>query len=399
MKKGKIKKLTAAALSIAMAFAAYPFTSVRADSAEIIPALSSAVPENSSDSETYVYEQVSDEEASETCTLLEESAPESSEDTSEESSETENSPSVTDEETTPESVSEETPDTGSETVPSEPPESEEPSVTPPPQFHVPTEPASTAPPIVIILLGPGYVFTESHSDNPSETASAETTVPVSEQTAPPLAEPTVNKLILTSDDAPAAEILTEKEELIKAVFDPFERASLLYGGEVNVILSIGGESAVSGHDRELISAAADSGSFGGKYCLGEYFDMSLTKSIFDSDTDISELYAEITLKLDIPENIRYSSKKYALIGVHGGTAVLLEDLDSDPDTITVKTDRFSSYAIVYTENDDVNIKTANKLDCLKIFLSVTSAAVLFCSAALLYEMWSKKSGRSDKKTD
>lgn len=399
MKKGKIKKLTAAALSIAMAFAAYPFTSVRADSAEIIPALSPAVPENSSDSETYGYEQISDEEASETCTPLEESAPESSEDTSEGSSETENPPSVTDEETTPESVSEETPDTGSETVPPEPPESEEPSVTPPPQFHVPTEPASTAPPIVIILLGPGYVFTESHSDNPSETASAETTVPVSEQTAPPLAEPTVNKLILTSDDAPAAEILTEKEELIKAVFDPFERASLLYGGEVNVILSIGGESAVSGHDRELISAAADSGSFGGKYCLGEYFDMSLTKSIFDSDTDISELYGEITLKLDIPENIRYSSKKYALIGVHRGTAVLLEDLDSDPDTITVKTDRFSSYAIVYTENDDVNIKTANKLDCLKIFLSVTSAAVLFCSAALLYEMWSKKSGRSDKKTD
>lgn len=392
MKKGKIKKLTAAALSIAMAFAAYPFTSVRADSAEIIPALSSAVQENSADSETYGYEQ-------ETCTPLEESAPEASEDTSEGSSETENPPSVTDEETTPESVSEETPDTGSETVPPEPPESEEPSVTPPPQFHVPTEPASTAPPIVIILLGPGYVFTESHSDNPSETASAETTVPVSEQTAPPLAEPTVNKLVLTSDDAPAAEILTEKEELIKAVFDPFERASLLYGGEVNVILSIGGESAVSGHDRELISAAADSGSFGGKYCLGEYFDMSLTKSIFDSDTDISELYGEITLKLDIPENIRHYSKKYALIGVHGGTAVLLEDLDSDPDTITVKTDRFSSYAIVYTENDDVNIKTANKLDCLKIFLSVTSAAVLFCSAALLYEMWSKKSGRSDKKTD
>lgn len=399
MKKGKIKKLTAAALFIAMAFAAYPFTSVRADSTEIIPALSSAVPENSADSETYGYEQVSDEEAAETCTPLEESAPESSEDTSEGSSETENPPSVTDEETTPESVSEETPDTGSETVPPEPPESEEPSVTPPPQFHVPTEPASTAPPIVIILLGPGYVFTESHSDNPSETASAETTVPVSEQTAPPLAEPTVNKLILTSDDAPAAEILTEKEELIKAVFDPFERASLLYGGEVNVILSIGGESAVSGHDRELISAAADSGSFGGKYCLGEYFDMSLTKSIFDSDTDVSELYGEITLKLDIPENIRHYSKKYALIGVHGGTAVLLEDLDSDPDTITVKTDRFSSYAIVYTENDDVNIKTANKLDCLKIFLSVTSAAVLFCSAALLYEMWSKKSGRSDKKTD
>lgn len=394
MKKGKIKKLTAAALSIAVVFAAYPFTNAHADSTEIVFSASSAVSENTADLQTDGREQASDEETSETCYTVEESAPESSEDTSAEASETENTPSGTDEETPSESAPEETPDIGSETVPPEPPESEETSAAPPPDFHVPPEPTLTAPPIVIILLGPGYVFTESHTDRPPET-----TKPISEQTAPAPAEPTVNKLILTSDDAPAAEILTEEKELMNAVFDPFERASLLYGGEVNIIVSIGGEAAVSGRDRELISAAADNGSFGRKYYLGEYFDISLTKSIFGSDTDVSELYGEITLKLDIPENIRHHSKKYALIGVHEGTAALLEDLDSDPDTITVKTDRFSSYAIVYTENDDVNIKTANKLDCLKIFLSVTSSAVLFCSAALLYEKWRKKGGSSDRKTD
>ena len=72
-------------------------------------------------------------------------------------------------------------------------------------------------------------------------------------------------------------------------------------------------------------------------------------------------------------------------------------LDSDPDTITVKTDRFSVYAIVYTKDKgDVNIKTANKLDCLNIFLSVTSTAVILCSFVTLYALWNRKNGKSSK---
>ena len=43
---------------------------------------------------------------------------------------------------------------------------------------------------------------------------------------------------------------------------------------------------------------------------------------------------------------------YSIIRCHDGVCTLLEDLDTNPDTITIKTDRFSTYAVVYTNNSN-----------------------------------------------
>lgn len=46
--------------------------------------------------------------------------------------------------------------------------------------------------------------------------------------------------------------------------------------------------------------------------------------------------------------------------MHGGVAEILEDLDDDADTITIATDRFSAYAIVYKQEEAEDAETDQK---------------------------------------
>lgn len=43
-------------------------------------------------------------------------------------------------------------------------------------------------------------------------------------------------------------------------------------------------------------------------------------------------------------------RTFAVVRVHNGAAELLPDLDSEEDTVTIETDRFSTYALVYKDS-------------------------------------------------
>ena len=339
---------------------------------------------------------VSEEDGDET-DLTSQKAPEPEpepepEDTTESSSEEETEPITSD----TEPVTEETINTPSESEPPMPEETTAASTTyPTGGFVVPTEPPSTAAPIIIILIGPGYVPPDDTTTTrpvPPDVLTFETP----EQTDSPNIIPTVNKYIRASENVPSFEISMDGEELLNAVVDPFEKAWL--SDDVDVILSVNNGDNLSDNDKELIKAAAYDTDSKVKYSVGQYLDISLLANINGEERNISEAYKEIPLTFEIPQNIKDSSYAYGLIRVHNGTAELLKDLDSDPDTITVKTDCFSACAIVYTKDiGDINIKTANMLDCLRVFLPVTSIAVLLCSFVTLYALWNKKNGKRSKK--
>lgn len=310
-----------------------------------------------------------------------------------------------------EPAAEETPETPSESEPPIPDETTAPSTTKSTgSFFVPTEPPSTAAPIIIILVEPGYVppETTTAAPIPSDPFSFETAAhvpsdpfsfetPIPAQTDASYIPPTVNKYVRASENVPAVKILTDGEELLDAVADPFEKAWLSDVSEVDIILSVNNGNGIKDSDKELIKAAAANAEPDVKYSVGEYLDISLLKNIKGEEIGISEAYKEITLTVEIPQNIKDPSGTYGLVRLHNGTAALLKDMDSDPDTITVQTDLFSVYAIVYTKDkSDVNIKTANTLDCLNIFLSVTSVSVILCSFVTLYALWRRKNSKSSK---
>ena len=382
MINGKLQKLTAGILAAAVILTACTAVNLYADyeyKEENIPDI------------------VSEEDGDET-DLTSQEAPEPKpepepEDTTESSSEEETEPITSD----TEPVTEETINTPSESEPPMPEETTAASTTyPTGGFVVPTEPPSTAAPIIIILIGPGYVPPDDTTTTTRPVPPDVLTFETPEQTDSPNIIPTVNKYIRASENVPAFEISMDGEELLNAVVDPFEKAWL--SDDVDVILSVNNGDNLSDSDKELIKAAAYDTDSKVKYSVGQYLDISLLANINGEERNISEAYKEIPLTFEIPQNIKDSSYAYGLIRVHNGAAELLKDLDSDPDTITVKTDCFSACAIVYTKDiGDINIKTANMLDCLRVFLPVTSIAVLLCSFVTLYALWNKKNGKRSKK--
>lgn len=62
-------------------------------------------------------------------------------------------------------------------------------------------------------------------------------------------------------------------------------------------------------------------------------------------TSVETLSSPITVTFDVPENYGGSSETLSVLRVHGEETTILPDLDENPDTITIETDKFSTYAI------------------------------------------------------
>lgn len=138
-----------------------------------------------------------------------------------------------------------------------------------------------------------------------------------------------------------------------------------------------------------------------KEILGEntiiaYLDISLFKQVGDGErTAVGLTHSPLTLTFDVPAEWKATAgttRTFQIIRVHNGVAETLKDLDSNPDTITIETDRFSTYAVTYqdqkpvtgTNNNTTNttqtggVKTGDTQD---IWLYVILAAIAAGAAA------------------
>jgi phage baseplate assembly protein W len=64
-------------------------------------------------------------------------------------------------------------------------------------------------------------------------------------------------------------------------------------------------------------------------------------------SNVSLLQQAISISLSSPEGVDPALYDFAIIRLHEGKTDILPDMDSDPNTITIATDRFSPYTIVY----------------------------------------------------
>lgn len=84
--------------------------------------------------------------------------------------------------------------------------------------------------------------------------------------------------------------------------------------------------------------------------VGMYADISVyTRSGGGEWNAVTDTDDAIGMVIGIPENLPRDDVEYYMIRAHDGGYSLLKDRDEASDTITVNTDRFSSYAIVYRE--------------------------------------------------
>ena len=158
--------------------------------------------------------------------------------------------------------------------------------------------------------------------------------------------------VVTPAKAPATVITTPQENLEDTVLTAAEKQQKVDGADIRIELDVKVAAAETGAaDRTLVEEALRGSAAG--YSLGQYLDISLYKVIGDSRTAITQTDGKITVRIDVPESLKNTdstkTRTFAVIRAHDGKAQLLADLDQNADTITIETDRFSTYAIVYKD--------------------------------------------------
>lgn len=163
----------------------------------------------------------------------------------------------------------------------------------------------------------------------------------------------IHKEVEKGENAPETSLSMPEKELENMLLTEAERQQVAGGVNIRIILTVedAGE-RVSEEDRAAVDGAL------GSYKVGQYLDISLFKIVGESQNRIPETAGKIRITIAVPENLKAAEdvQEYAIIRVHNGEVSVLQDLDSDANTITIETDRFSTYVIVYQDMAEADSK-------------------------------------------
>lgn len=193
----------------------------------------------------------------------------------------------------------------------------------------------------------------SYPDNSGNNTQTPEEPDVDEPVTPPVSDKgEFGKDTILGDGVVEAEIVTPLGSLMDAVLTDEERKMLENGIDISVVLDINSaNSSVSETDKRVAEDALS----GLGYTAGLYLDVKLFKSIGDEQSQVDTTYEPITLSFEIPENLRKADRKYVMIRVHNGVADVLNDYDENENTITIRTDKFSTYVLAYYDEPSVSI--------------------------------------------
>ncbi|MBR2995236.1 MAG: hypothetical protein IKF45_00855 [Lachnospiraceae bacterium] len=123
----------------------------------------------------------------------------------------------------------------------------------------------------------------------------------------------------------------------------------------------------------------------------DYFSFVVMKTIDARSSLISTTQNELEVVIRIPEKYRKANRPYAILREHNGIVDVLADLDTNPDTITFRTNRFSEYAIAY---EAVNV---NRM--ILIFFIITIIALIFALVCYVNLVRYRKRVRAEKRAE
>ena len=143
--------------------------------------------------------------------------------------------------------------------------------------------------------------------------------------------------------APQATLTQSRAELEAAALNDADRAALAQGQDVAITLAIKPTFPTAQEIAQMQSA------LDGR-TIGLYLDISLLKQVGDGQPEgITRTGQPLRIVLEIPENLRAKDRAFSILRMHEGVVTALPDLDDDPNTITIETDCFSTYALAYTQ--------------------------------------------------
>lgn len=135
----------------------------------------------------------------------------------------------------------------------------------------------------------------------------------------------------------------EQEKLIKNLA---EREGIAPEGASVEITVTNAADLLSEEDKVFIDRFAQAN----RVTASQYLD--ITMSILPQGGEkkpVKWIDVPIQLVVEVPENLRQEGRVFSAIRMHEGSFDLLQDLDTASDTVTIETNRFSTYVLVYKE--------------------------------------------------
>lgn len=152
---------------------------------------------------------------------------------------------------------------------------------------------------------------------------------------------------IISSDSDENAIYDFSETLYERIFTQDE---LYTTEELKVVLTIEKVAEITADEEEKIEELLSTLEYESN--VGLILDINFDKYVGETKTELVNVDEEITITIDVPEEMKVDNKKYVVIRLHNEIADVLEDLDTNPDTITFKTDKFSTYVVASTDVED-----------------------------------------------
>lgn len=160
------------------------------------------------------------------------------------------------------------------------------------------------------------------------------------------------------------EIKNSIDEFVEAknIFTPEEVDRILTGEDASVRLAVDKIDTVPGEQKTDIEAKA--AALGANANI-TYFDASLFKKVGnDPEQSVSNPGMDIEITIEIPENLintdSSKTRTYQLLRYHNGEGVSVIDGSFSNGKFTFKTNKFSTYAIIYTDTAVTNPGNGNQ---------------------------------------
>lgn len=156
------------------------------------------------------------------------------------------------------------------------------------------------------------------------------------------------------DDTLCTARITDAAAVANAVLSGQEIAQVSQGEVIEIRVDVERiDELVSQEDRQLTEQGIEASRKEiPDLTVGSYVDISMFMRIGEAEwSTVSETREPVEITIDIPEELQSLSAEFYIVRIHEGEYTLLEDLDDAPETITIRTSQFSTYAIAYRQTD------------------------------------------------
>lgn len=161
------------------------------------------------------------------------------------------------------------------------------------------------------------------------------------------------------------------EEVIESLLSEDEMIDILNGGEASINLSIYGDKGMITDSNKSKIKAFDSQ--GRK--VGDFFEILFMKTIDGNTEMVTKTGVPVTIVIRVPDALKESGEDFVILRDHEGVVTELQDMDSDPNTITFQSDEFSTFAIAYKQKSVLNGDMVNILAIVVIALALVLTIV------------------------